>query len=162
MNNYHSKSNNIAIHVSDQCYSPNYRFCLTSVIWTNTIFVIRYVAFWSFSLVHIDVEASWLYELCLQYCPRVAGTYPHNWCDWYVDCNDCMCLISGNLSWMRDELVGCYHLLLCCIDWFYINALLSHRKDLLNPNFKCKLTTTERNPACRFAQHVRKKRENMS
>lgn len=44
-------------------------------------------------------------------------------------------LLSGNFSAISDDLVNSYHLLLCCIDWFYANALLSNRKDLLNPQF---------------------------
>ena len=41
----------------------------------------------------------------------------------------------GNFPAISDDLVNSYHLLLCCIDWVYMNALLSNRKDLLNSKF---------------------------
>jgi len=42
---------------------------------------------------------------------------------------------TGNFPALSDDLVNSYHLLLCCIDWFYANALMSNRRDLLNPEF---------------------------
>lgn len=36
-----------------------------------------------------------------------------------------------------DDLVNSYHLLLCCLDLIFANALLCpNRRDLLNPSFK--------------------------
>lgn len=36
-----------------------------------------------------------------------------------------------------DDLVNSYHLLLCCLDLIFANALLCpYKKDLLNPSFK--------------------------
>lgn len=36
-----------------------------------------------------------------------------------------------------DDLVNSYHLLLCCLDLVFGNALLcSNRKELINPSFK--------------------------
>ncbi|KAK2166785.1 hypothetical protein LSH36_35g04056 [Paralvinella palmiformis] len=43
--------------------------------------------------------------------------------------------VKGNFPAISDDLVNSYHLLLCCIDWVYMNALLSNRKDLLNSDF---------------------------
>ncbi|XP_061421579.1 retinoblastoma-like protein 1 isoform X1 [Lethenteron reissneri] len=44
---------------------------------------------------------------------------------------------KANFPMISDDLVNSYHLLLCCLDLMYGNALLSsHRKDLLNPNFQ--------------------------
>ncbi|XP_078400403.1 retinoblastoma-like protein 2 isoform X2 [Cetorhinus maximus] len=44
---------------------------------------------------------------------------------------------KGNFPMISDDLVNSYHLLLCALDLVYGSALLcSHRKDLLNPNFK--------------------------
>ncbi|KAL6425135.1 hypothetical protein ACFW04_009426 [Cataglyphis niger] len=43
--------------------------------------------------------------------------------------------IKGAISDISDDLVNSYHLLLVCCDLIYSNALLSNRKDLLNPNF---------------------------
>ncbi|XP_052816423.1 retinoblastoma-like protein 1 isoform X2 [Mya arenaria] len=43
--------------------------------------------------------------------------------------------VKGNFPAISDDLVNSYHLLLCNIDWFYGNALLGGRKDLLNPEF---------------------------
>lgn len=42
---------------------------------------------------------------------------------------------TGNFPAISDDLVNSYHLLLCCIDWFFANALLGARKDLLKPDF---------------------------
>ena len=43
--------------------------------------------------------------------------------------------IKGAIHDISDDLVNSYHLLLVCCDLIYSNALLSNRKDLLNPNF---------------------------
>ncbi|XP_011254212.1 retinoblastoma-like protein 1 isoform X2 [Camponotus floridanus] len=43
--------------------------------------------------------------------------------------------IKGAIPDISDDLVNSYHLLLVCCDLIYSNALLSNRKDLLNPNF---------------------------
>ncbi|BFZ13546.1 hypothetical protein BsWGS_16586 [Bradybaena similaris] len=44
--------------------------------------------------------------------------------------------VKGNFPAISDDLVNSYHLLLCCIDWIYSNALLTGRKDLLNCDFE--------------------------
>ncbi|XP_072100960.1 retinoblastoma-like protein 1 isoform X1 [Mobula birostris] len=45
--------------------------------------------------------------------------------------------IKGNFSMIGDDLVNSYHLLLCCLDLIFGNALLCpNRKDLLNPEFE--------------------------
>ncbi|KAI0238443.1 Retinoblastoma-like protein 1 [Lamellibrachia satsuma] len=44
-------------------------------------------------------------------------------------------MVKGNFPALSDDLVNSYHLLLCCIDWFYTNSLMSNRRDLLNPEF---------------------------
>uniref|UniRef100_A0A8C9YAN4 Retinoblastoma-like protein 1 n=1 Tax=Sander lucioperca TaxID=283035 RepID=A0A8C9YAN4_SANLU len=44
---------------------------------------------------------------------------------------------KGNFSMIGDDLVNSYHLLLCCLDLVFGNALLcSNRKDLINPTFR--------------------------
>ncbi|KAL8603054.1 hypothetical protein ACOMHN_015619 [Nucella lapillus] len=43
--------------------------------------------------------------------------------------------VKGNFPAISDDLVNSYHLLLCCVDWFFANALLGGRKDLLKPDF---------------------------
>ncbi|KAK7113914.1 retinoblastoma-like protein 1 [Littorina saxatilis] len=43
--------------------------------------------------------------------------------------------VKGNFPAISDDLVNSYHLLLCCVDWFFANALLGARKDLLKPDF---------------------------
>uniref|UniRef100_A0A3B4AQN8 Retinoblastoma-like protein 1 n=1 Tax=Periophthalmus magnuspinnatus TaxID=409849 RepID=A0A3B4AQN8_9GOBI len=44
---------------------------------------------------------------------------------------------KGNFRMIGDDLVNSYHLLLCCLDLVFGNALLcSNRKDLINPTFK--------------------------
>uniref|UniRef100_A0ABM5G663 Retinoblastoma-like protein 1 isoform X2 n=1 Tax=Pogona vitticeps TaxID=103695 RepID=A0ABM5G663_9SAUR len=44
---------------------------------------------------------------------------------------------KGNFSMIGDDLVNSYHLLLCCLDLIFANALLCpYKKDLLNQSFK--------------------------
>ncbi|XP_034021824.1 retinoblastoma-like protein 1 [Thalassophryne amazonica] len=44
---------------------------------------------------------------------------------------------KGNFRMIGDDLVNSYHLLLCCLDLVFGNALLcANRKDLINPTFK--------------------------
>ncbi|XP_036386946.1 retinoblastoma-like protein 1 [Megalops cyprinoides] len=44
---------------------------------------------------------------------------------------------KGNFHMIGDDLVNSYHLLLCCLDLVFANALLcANRKDLINPSFK--------------------------
>ncbi|XP_066479332.1 retinoblastoma-like protein 1 [Tiliqua scincoides] len=44
---------------------------------------------------------------------------------------------KGNFSMIGDDLVNSYHLLLCCLDLIFANALLCpYKKDLLNPSFR--------------------------
>ncbi|NXH22512.1 RBL1 protein, partial [Bucco capensis] len=44
---------------------------------------------------------------------------------------------KGNFRMIGDDLVNSYHLLLCCLDMIFANALLCpNRRDLLNPTFK--------------------------
>uniref|UniRef100_K7GE50 RB transcriptional corepressor like 1 n=1 Tax=Pelodiscus sinensis TaxID=13735 RepID=K7GE50_PELSI len=44
---------------------------------------------------------------------------------------------KGNFRMIGDDLVNSYHLLLCCLDLIFANALLyPDRKELLNPSFK--------------------------
>ncbi|NP_001124082.1 retinoblastoma-like protein 1 [Danio rerio] len=44
---------------------------------------------------------------------------------------------KGNFHMIGDDLVNSYHLLLCCLDLVFCNALMcSNRKDLINQNFR--------------------------
>ncbi|KAL7833215.1 hypothetical protein SRHO_G00302330 [Serrasalmus rhombeus] len=44
---------------------------------------------------------------------------------------------KGNFRMIGDDLVNSYHLLLCCLDLVFGNALLcSNKKDLINPHFR--------------------------
>lgn len=44
---------------------------------------------------------------------------------------------KGNFRMIGDDLVNSYHLLLCCLDLVFGNALLcANRKDLINPSFR--------------------------
>lgn len=49
----------------------------------------------------------------------------------------CACVFKGNFCMIGDDLVNSYHLLLCCLDLVFGNALLcTNRKDLINPLFQ--------------------------
>ncbi|KAM9589947.1 retinoblastoma-like protein 1 isoform 3-T3 [Trichechus inunguis] len=44
---------------------------------------------------------------------------------------------KGNFHMIGDDLVNSYHLLLCCLDLIFANAIICpNRRDLLNPSFK--------------------------
>ncbi|OBS58466.1 hypothetical protein A6R68_10431 [Neotoma lepida] len=44
---------------------------------------------------------------------------------------------KGNFRMIGDDLVNSYHLLLCCLDLIFANAIMCpNRRDLLNPSFK--------------------------
>ena len=46
-------------------------------------------------------------------------------------------LSTGHFPAISDDLVNSYHLLLCCLDLLYSNALFTrNRRELLNPNFE--------------------------
>ena len=52
--------------------------------------------------------------------------------------NNMSCTLStGHFPAISDDLVNSYHLLLCCLDLLYSNALFTrNRRELLNPNFE--------------------------
>uniref|UniRef100_A0AAY4EUZ3 Retinoblastoma-like 1 (p107) n=1 Tax=Denticeps clupeoides TaxID=299321 RepID=A0AAY4EUZ3_9TELE len=59
---------------------------------------------------------------------------------------------KGNFRMIGDDLVNSYHLLLCCLDLVFGNALLcSNRKDLINPLFKV-LHSLQNHPPCVIAR----------
>ncbi len=53
------------------------------------------------------------------------------------------CFISGNFRMIGDDLVNSYHLLLCCLDLVFCNALMcSNKKELINQYFRGKTPFT--------------------
>lgn len=68
-------------------------------------------------------------------CPHGLYTFPAvNFC--CLAWRDLLSL-KGNFRMIGDDLVNSYHLLLCCLDLIFANALLCpNRRDLLNPSFK--------------------------
>uniref|UniRef100_A0A670JTE1 RB transcriptional corepressor like 1 n=1 Tax=Podarcis muralis TaxID=64176 RepID=A0A670JTE1_PODMU len=58
---------------------------------------------------------------------------------------------KGNFNMIGGDLVNSYHLLLCCLDLVFANALLCpHKRDLLNSSFKADVRTSE-GPPCIIA-----------
>lgn len=56
-----------------------------------------------------------------------------------------------------DDLVNSYHLLLCCLDLIFANAIICpHRRDLLNPSFKGKALFVFENWSSIFRKRVLK------
>uniref|UniRef100_A0A8C1JMJ2 Retinoblastoma-like 1 (p107) n=1 Tax=Cyprinus carpio TaxID=7962 RepID=A0A8C1JMJ2_CYPCA len=65
---------------------------------------------------------------CLNYRP-ILNAKVNSWRDF--------CFISGNFRMIGDDLVNSYHLLLCCLDLVFCNALMcSNKKDLINQYFR--------------------------
>ncbi|MEE6506620.1 hypothetical protein FKM82_007763 [Ascaphus truei] len=54
---------------------------------------------------------------------------------------------KGNFSMIGDDLVNSYHLLLCCLDLVYTQALqCPNKRDLLNPSFTAEVPAPDTNP----------------
>uniref|UniRef100_A0A0L8H0F6 Retinoblastoma-associated protein A-box domain-containing protein n=1 Tax=Octopus bimaculoides TaxID=37653 RepID=A0A0L8H0F6_OCTBM len=66
--------------------------------------------------------------------------------------------VKGHFPAISDDLVNSYHLLLCCIDWCYANALIAGRKDILNHSFAgCSVDRINWNPRHRLPENFHNK-----
>ncbi|KAL4235049.1 Retinoblastoma-like protein 1 [Mactra antiquata] len=98
-------------------------------------FAVSTVIFKKFEPIFLDIFKSPAQEAPRQPRSRKQRKLPCSVLDAFNFCWTMFVHVKGNFPAISDDLVNSYHLLLCNIDWFYSNALLSGRKDLLNPDF---------------------------
>ncbi|XP_069112560.1 retinoblastoma-like protein 1 isoform X2 [Argopecten irradians] len=98
-------------------------------------FAVSTVIFKKFEPIFLDIFRNPLDEPPKQNRSRKQRRLPCSSTDVFNFCWTMFVQVKGNFPAISDDLVNSYHLLLACIDWFYANALLGGRKDLLNPEF---------------------------
>ncbi|XP_070574365.1 retinoblastoma-like protein 1 [Ptychodera flava] len=60
---------------------------------------------------------------------------PCNSSDVFIFCWTLFVQVKGNFPAISDDLVNSYHLLLCCLDLIFSNAILANRRDILKLGF---------------------------
>lgn len=98
-------------------------------------FAVSTVIFKKFEPIFLDIFKSPADEAPRQPRSRKQRKLPCTVVDVFNFCWTMFVQVKGNFPAISDDLVNSYHLLLCNIDWFYTNALMSGRKDLINPKF---------------------------
>lgn len=98
-------------------------------------FAVSTVIFKKFEPIFLDIFRSPLDEPPKQSRSRKQRRLPCSSTDVFNFCWTMFVQVKGNFPAISDDLVNSYHLLLACLDWFYANALLGGRKDLLNSEF---------------------------
>ncbi|KAK3086310.1 hypothetical protein FSP39_016711 [Pinctada imbricata] len=98
-------------------------------------FAVSTVIFKKFEPIFLDIFKYPTEDLPKQIKNRKQRRLPCTVTDVFNFCWTMFVQVKGQFPAISDDLVNSYHLLLCCIDWFYANALLGGRKDLLNPHF---------------------------
>ncbi|OWF55242.1 retinoblastoma-like protein 1 isoform X1 [Mizuhopecten yessoensis] len=98
-------------------------------------FAVSTVIFKKFEPIFLDIFRSPLDEPPKQNRSRKQRRLPCSSTDVFNFCWTMFVQVKGNFPAISDDLVNSYHLLLACVDWFYANALLGGRKDLLNTEF---------------------------
>ncbi|KAL3858951.1 hypothetical protein ACJMK2_009197 [Sinanodonta woodiana] len=98
-------------------------------------FAVSTVIFKKFQPIFLDIFRSPLDEPPRQPRSRKQRRLPCSVSEVFNFCWTMFVQVKGKFPAISDDLVNSYHLLLCNIDWFYANALLGGRKDLLNPDF---------------------------
>ncbi|PIK33212.1 hypothetical protein BSL78_29976 [Apostichopus japonicus] len=61
---------------------------------------------------------------------------PCSYSEVFAFCWDLFVLAKGNFPAISDDLVNSYHLLLCCVDLLFANAVIARRKNLLRAEFE--------------------------
>lgn len=98
-------------------------------------FAVSTVIFKKFEPIFLDIFRSPANDAPRQPRSRKQRKLPCSLTDVFNFCWTMFVQVKGNFPAISDDLVNSYHLLLCNIDWFFSNALLGGRKDLLNPDF---------------------------
>ncbi|KAL5021351.1 hypothetical protein ScPMuIL_000506 [Solemya velum] len=98
-------------------------------------FAVSTVIFKKFEPIFLDIFRNPQDDIPRQPRGRKQRRLPCSVTDVFNFCWTMFVQVKGHFPAISDDLVNSFHLLLCCIDWFYGNALLGGRKDLLNPEF---------------------------
>ncbi|NXR72550.1 RBL1 protein, partial [Pycnonotus jocosus] len=100
-------------------------------------FEVSTVIFKKFEPIFFDIFQNPYEETSKLHRSRKQRRVPCNVRDLFNFCWTLFVYTKGNFRMIGDDLVNSYHLLLCCLDLIFANALLCpNRRDLLNPSFK--------------------------
>ncbi|KAH9515689.1 Retinoblastoma-like protein 1, partial [Bulinus truncatus] len=99
-------------------------------------FAVSTVIFKKFEPIFLDIFVNPAHELPRQQRGRKQRRFPCTSKEVFNFSWTLFVLVKGNFPAISDDLVNSYHLLLCCIDWIFANAVLGGRKDLLNRDFE--------------------------
>ncbi|NWY04982.1 RBL1 protein, partial [Nothoprocta ornata] len=100
-------------------------------------FEVSTVIFKKFEPIFLDIFQNPYEETCKPPRSRKQRRVPCSIRDLFNFCWTLFVYTKGNFRMIGDDLVNSYHLLLCCLDLIFANALLCpNRRDLLNPSFK--------------------------
>nr|XP_009934119.1 PREDICTED: retinoblastoma-like protein 1 [Opisthocomus hoazin] len=100
-------------------------------------FEVSTVIFKKFEPIFLDVFQNPYEESCKPQRSRKQRRVPCGVKDLFSFCWTLFVYTKGNFRMIGDDLVNSYHLLLCCLDLIFANALsCPNRRDLLNPSFK--------------------------
>ncbi|NXF09140.1 RBL1 protein, partial [Smithornis capensis] len=100
-------------------------------------FEVSTVIFKKFEPIFFHIFQNPYEETCKPQRSRKQRRVPCSVRDLFNFCWTLFVYTKGNFRMIGDDLVNSYHLLLCCLDLIFANALLCpNRRDLLNPSFK--------------------------
>ncbi|NXE00139.1 RBL1 protein, partial [Chaetorhynchus papuensis] len=100
-------------------------------------FEVSTVIFKKFEPIFFDIFQNPYEETSKPHRSRKQRRVPCSVNDLFNFCWTLFVYTKGNFRMIGDDLVNSYHLLLCCLDLIFANALLCpNRRDLLNPSFK--------------------------
>ncbi|NXR47039.1 RBL1 protein, partial [Hippolais icterina] len=100
-------------------------------------FEVSTVIFKKFEPIFFDIFQNRYEETSKLHRSRKQRPVPCSVKDLFNFCWTLFVYTKGNFRMIGDDLVNSYHLLLCCLDLIFANALLCpNRRDLLNPSFK--------------------------
>ncbi|XP_071311498.1 retinoblastoma-like protein 1 isoform X2 [Agelaius tricolor] len=100
-------------------------------------FEVSTVIFKKFEPIFFDIFQNPFEESSKPHRSRKQRRVPCSVKDLFNFCWTLFVYTKGNFRMIGDDLVNSYHLLLCCLDLIFANALLCpNRRDLLNPSFK--------------------------
>ncbi|NXA09118.1 RBL1 protein, partial [Sapayoa aenigma] len=100
-------------------------------------FEVSTVIFKKFEPIFFDIFQNPYEETCKPQRSRKQRRVPCSVKDLFNFCWTLFVYTKGNFRMIGDDLVNSYHLLLCCLDLIFANALLCpNRRDLINPSFK--------------------------